>query len=137
MRWKTSAMSLGLALGLLAPGAGAAVPADPPAPADLLQAKLKAAEMTYKAAVGDYQNGRSDAEKVYLWSRRLAEAQQEQSGKKADQVAALEAHRDRMKGLRQMATQRYKGGKAPLVDALGADFYVAEAALWLSRAKAK
>ena len=138
MRWKTSAVGVGGALGLLMARAGAAVTAaGPPALADLVQAKVKAAEAAYKAAAGDYQNGRSDAEKVYLWSRRLAEAQQELSGKKADQVAAVEAHGQRMKGLRKTAEQRYRTGNAPHAEVLGAEFYNAEAALWLARAKAK
>ena len=138
MRWKTSAVGVGGALGLLMARAGAAVTAaGPPALADLVQAKVKAAEAAYKAAAGDYQNGRSDAEKVYLWSRRLAEAQQELSGKKADQLAALEAHEQRLKGLRKTAEQRYRTGNAPHAEVLGAEFYNAEAALWLARAKAK
>ena len=99
--------------------------------------RVKAAEVAYKAVVADYQNGRSDAEKVYLWSRRLAEAQQELSGKRAEQVAAVEAHGQRMKGLRKTAEQRYRTGNAPHAEVLGAEFYNAEAALWLARLKAK
>jgi outer membrane protein TolC len=137
MRWKTSAVGVGVALVLLVALAGAVVAAGPSVLADLVQAKVKAAEAAYKAAAGDYQNGRSDAEKVYLWSRRLAEAQQELSGKKADQVAAVEAHGQRMKGLGKMAEQRYRTGIAPRSEVLGAEFYNAEAALWLARAKAQ
>ena len=137
MRWKTSAVGVGVALGLLVGRAGVAVAAGDPAPTDLVQAKVKAAEVAYKAVVADYQNGRSDAEKVYLWSRRLAEAQQELSGKKADQVAAVEAHGQRMKDLCKTAEQRYRTGNAPHAEVLGAEFYNAEAALWLARAKAK
>jgi hypothetical protein len=137
MRWKRSTMSVGLALGLLLAWVGEAVSDDPPAPADLVKAKYEAAREAYKATVQAYQVGQSDAEKVYLWSRRLLEAQRELGNKQADQVRALEAHRGRMKDLRELAAKRYQAEQVPQADVLGAEFYAVEAALWLARPEAR
>lgn len=107
---------------------------------DLTAAKLKAARLVYEAMVKELHEGRGqvDADRLYLWSRRWMEAQRDASPKKADQIAALEAHRDRMKDLRKMAEQRYKAGQGSHAEVLCVDFYLAEAELWLSKAnKAK
>jgi outer membrane protein TolC len=102
----------------------------------LAAAKLKAARATYEAALKAFAGGKSDPEKVYLWSRRWMEARRDRAAKKADRVAAVEAHRDRMKELRKTAEARYRAGQLPLADVLGVDFYIAEAELWLAQAGA-
>jgi hypothetical protein len=107
-----------------------------PTVTELARAKLAAARTTYEATVAAYQAGHTDADAAYRWSCRWLEAERDVSDKKADRVAALEAHRDRMKALREIALARYKAGQASQADALGAGFYVAEAELWLARAKA-
>lgn len=112
--------------------------AEAPNRADLAATKRDTAKMTYEASLKALQVGRADAEPVYIWSRRWMEAQRDASAKKADRIAALEAHRDRMKALRKMTEQRYKAGQGSHADVLGVDFYIAEAELWLSEAnKAK
>jgi hypothetical protein len=121
-----------VAVALRAPAVAA-----PAARRDLAQTKLATARKVFEATVRAFQTGQSDAEKVYLWSRRWLEAQRDLSDKKAAEVAALEAHRGRMKDLRKMAEQRYRAGKVPDAEALGAEFYVAEVELWLARAKAR
>jgi len=126
-----------LAALVLLPAFGSAVPATA-APENLAAAKLKAARMVYEAMVKQLHEGRVDAERPYLWSRRWMEAQRDASPKKADRIAALEAHRDRMKDLRKTAEQRYKAGQGSHAEVLSVDFYLAEAEVWLSEAnKAK
>lgn len=104
------------------------------------RAKGEAARLVYEAMVKELHEGRGqvNADRLYLWSRRWMEAQRDVSPKKADQVAALEAHRDRMKDLRKTTEQRYKAGQGSHAEVLSVDFYIAEAELWLTEAtKAK
>ena len=110
--------------------------AGPESAAELAKAKLEAAREAYKASVQALQTGKADAEKVYVWSRRWLEAQADQSGTRTDR-AAFEAHLQRMKELRKLATTRYHTGLVPVAEVIGTDFYVAEAGLCLERAKAK
>jgi outer membrane protein TolC len=65
------------------------------------------------------------------------EAQQDSSDKKADRLAALEGHLGRMKDLRKITEERYTLGHAIQADVLAADYYIAEATLWLAQAKTK
>lgn len=113
---------------------GAAPAADTAA---LAKTKVAAAKTTYEVTVKAFAEGKADAEKVYLWSRRWMEAQRDVSGKQPDRVAAVEAHLERMKELRKTAEARYRIAQAPPADVLGADFSIAEAELWLAQVKAK
>ena len=128
-----------LAAFILLPMFGSAAPAAD-ARGDLVAAKLKAARLVYEAMAKGLREGgeQVNADRLHLWSRRWMEAQRDASPKKADRIAALEAHRDRMKELRKTAEQRYKAGQSSHADVLAADFYIAEAELWLTEAnKAK
>lgn len=111
---------------------GAATAADT---ADLMKTKVATAKVTFEVTVRAVSEGKADAEKVYLWSRRWMEARRDGSDKPADRAAAAEAHRDRMKELRKTAESQYNTGKTTPADVLAADFYVAEAELWLAQAK--
>src|SRR5438094_413613 len=102
-------LGLMLAAGSFSPQAFAGGQAAPA----LAEAKLKAARVAYEANLKALPTGQSDAEKVYVWSRRLLEAQRDLSTKKADRVAAVEEHLARMKVLREMVKQRYATGRTP------------------------
>jgi hypothetical protein len=108
-----------------------------PSVADLMKAKAETARRAYEAAVEALAAGKADAERVYLWSRRLLEAEQDSSDKKADRLTALEEHHSRMKDLWKVTQERYKQGHAIFADVVATDYYVAEATLWLARAKTK
>ena len=115
------------------PAFGSAAPAAA-AREDLAAAKVEAAHKVYEAMVQELRTGRgqANADRLYLWSRRWMEAQRDVGPKKADRIAALEAHRDRMKDLRKTAEQRYKAGQCSHAEVLSVDFYLAEAEIWLS-----
>jgi hypothetical protein len=132
------AIILALVVGVASVGEPSQARADePPSVADLMKAKADTARRAYEASVAALATGKADAERVYLWSHRLLEAQQDSSDKKADRLAALEGHLARMKDLRKLTEERYKQGVAIQADALAADYYIAEATLWLARAKTK
>jgi hypothetical protein len=121
---------------LLAGLLGASAPAAS-STADLTEAKLQAARKTYDATIKAMQTGQTDAEKVYVWSRRVLEGERDRGAKKADHAAALEAHLGRMKELREMTTQRYRAGQLAYAEVLGTEFYVKEAELWVEQAGEK
>jgi len=138
MRCLTVGILAGLVLAV-APGTepSAAEKKGKPSPADFARAKLETAGQVYKLTVEAYRGGRTDAEAVYRWSRRWLEAERDLGDKKADPVVLLKAHRDRMKTLRETAVTRYRAGQGTQAEALGAEFYLAEAELWLLQAAAK
>jgi RND family efflux transporter MFP subunit len=105
----------------------------------LSKARLDAAEKAYTLAMKSFaQLGQgSDPEYFYRWSRRWLSAQREMSTKKEDQVAALEAHLKRMQDLQKRVITMNKVGQGPVRDVAAAEFYQAEAELWLAREKAK
>jgi multidrug efflux pump subunit AcrA (membrane-fusion protein) len=105
--------------------------------AELAKTKVAAAKAAYGVTSKAFAEGKADAEKVYLWSRRWMETERDVSDKAPGRVAAVGSHLDRMKKLRKAAEARYQIGQAGQVDVLGADFYLAEAELWLARAEAK
>jgi RNA polymerase sigma factor (sigma-70 family) len=158
------ALAYGLAGGALPtaraePGAGAAPagegPLTPPGQAGTLEgqkkAQARAAAQAYEAVKEHYQAGAVDEERVYQWSLRWLKAQQETSPGPASTVAAREAHLERMKELVTLAKNRAsrspEGGRGGEVVVRGmlvrdagsasAEYYRAEAELWLAEAKDK
>lgn len=133
-----------LAVGALAlPAAGPAAPGGKKPDKDkaevagrelekLRQEKLEAAATTFEGRWREYEAGKAKTEDVYVWSRRVLEAELE--GGKA---GAREAHLKRMAGLEQMAKARYDAGQVGIVEWGGARFYRAEAELWVKQAGMK
>jgi hypothetical protein len=110
----------------------------------LRKARLDQARKSYEEAmqasqqtrrVGDTVLPLARAEDVYLWSVRWLDAERGMSDRKEDRVAALEAHLKRMKELRQRVTVMAEGGLVPGLDVRAAEFYQAEAELWLAQAR--
>src|SRR5918998_109451 len=83
-----------------------------PAPPDTPRKRSALAEARYKAAVKQfeevwryYREDRTDSFLTYYWSRIVLDSQQHLSEAKADRVAALEAHLDRMKRLQALVLE--------------------------------
>jgi hypothetical protein len=98
----------------------------------LRQEKLEAAATTLEARWKEYEAGKAKAEDVYVWSRRVLDAELE--GGKA---GAREAHLKRMAELEQMAKARYDAGQVTVVEWKGARFYRAEAEFWVKQVETK
>ena len=128
---------------------GAAEPTEDTKPAReitaLRKARVALAQKGYEAAVpalrqtrrmGDVliQDGKPD--EVYKWSVRWLQAERDMSPKKADEVAALEAHLKRMTELEKVVGTQ-TGVLLPQRAKLDAEWYCLEAQLWLAQAKAK
>jgi hypothetical protein len=134
-------LALLLGFGALAPALGAD---DPPAANSKIanaRARAEAAAKVYKGILERRQVDASavtDPDRLYQWSQRWMEAEQELSDKKDDRIRAAEAHLDRMKKVETTLTGLLK--KAHTVtpgDAAAATFFRLEAERTLANLKEK
>jgi site-specific recombinase XerD len=108
------------------------------APSKLAKAKVDAARRTYEVVWKNNKEGLAPfAELAYRWSRRWLEAELELSDKKTDQLAAYQAHRERMRELARITRDRYRNRYNTIEEATATDYYNAEAEVWIEQAKNK
>ena len=103
---------------------------------DLIKAKRDAVAESLRLRLQQIEAGRGTIEDLYLSSKRLADAELELQEKKADRIAALEAHFKRMKDNEEMMKLRFEAGQATGQDFAMARYYRYEAELALEREKA-
>jgi hypothetical protein len=108
---------------------------DPLAP--VLRAKLRVAADGYKTAYQELLAGRRDREDVDLptWSKRWLEAERELKSTRAEQLAALEAHLERMREFEKIRQAGHDAGRVTLRMLLDAQFAKLEAEAWVLRAR--
>jgi hypothetical protein len=113
--------------------------AGPPKLVALKQARLDAAKAAYKAAAEALRQGqvKVQVDPVYQWSLRWYQAERDLATRSAGVVAAAEGHLARMKSLRTLATQGYRAGQLSQAEALGAEYFVADAKVLLEQARAR
>jgi RNA polymerase sigma factor (sigma-70 family) len=114
---------------------GAAPPAavGPDREAALKKALVEAARKTFEMDLKRLQARQGTTGEVFLWSRRWLEAELEAAGGKEQREAALRAHVARMKELVKLAHSLAATGQGRVADATGADYFLAQAELWLLR----
>ncbi|HVA47739.1 MAG TPA: M56 family metallopeptidase [Pirellulales bacterium] len=103
----------------------------------VLERMAAAAAKTFEATRASYDVGTEVMSNVYVWSRRWLEAERALAETDAQELAALRAHRQRMKQLMLKVRAFYvtgsRGGEEPKFYAT--KFYLAEADAWLESAK--
>jgi len=125
-------------VGLISTAVAAPAPVDARILPELAKARLDAARKAYELSWGKYEKGVTvDVEKLYIWSCRWLDSQRAMSDKKADEVAAVEAHLNRMKKLEELVKKKYDADSAAAADYAATQFYRTEAEIWLSQAKPK
>jgi RNA polymerase sigma factor (sigma-70 family) len=79
-------------------------------------ARLDLAKSAYEGYLLRFEVGKEDEQNVNLWSRRWLQAQLDLSDRKDDRDAALQAHRDRLKKVDEIARTRldFGGSSRPL-----------------------
>jgi hypothetical protein len=103
-----------------------------PKVATLMKNKLEAARATFKEVwTGPWDH----VEVPYQWSYRWLQVERELSDKTADRIAALQAHLMRVREIEQVTKSRYRQRLITIDQVRAAEFYVAEAEVWLSQAK--
>lgn len=126
-----------LGLALTAFSVAPAPPETPPKPSPLAEARYKAAARQFDEVWTYYRQSRTDSFLTYYWSRLLLEAQEDLSDAKADRVAALEAHQERMKRLEALVLKVRKLGFGFSTDVGATAYYRLEAKRWLEKARAE
>jgi hypothetical protein len=101
----------------------------------LLHARHRAAQKQFDETWIYYKQARTDAFPVYVWSHFVLQTQFDLSDKKADQIAALEAHLDRMKKLDELLRKVRRLGFGQAIEVGAAEYYRIEAEYWLAHAK--
>lgn len=126
-----------LCLGFLwvGPLVGAAEPE--PLLSRLARQRRDAARKTYETMWTNYREGRAAGELLYRWSRRWLDAERQIHDKPAEQVAALEAHLDRMRRLEALVQRVQRSGQTTVDEVSAAEYYRAEAEIWLLQARDK
>lgn len=126
-----------LGLALTAFSVAPAPPETPPKPSPLAEARYKAAARQFDEVWTYYRQSRTDSFLTYYWSRLLLEAQEDLSDAKADRIAALEAHQERMKRLEALVLKVRKLGFGFSTDVGATAYYRVEAKRWLEKARAE
>ena len=103
-----------------------------PKVAKLMRNKLEAARTAFQKVWPD---GWRDVEVPYRWSLRWLEAERELANKAEDGIAAFQAHLERMRDMERVTKRLLQQRQIPIDQASAAEFYVAEAEVWLARAK--
>jgi hypothetical protein len=105
---------------------------------NLLKERFELAEKEYKIRFAKFRDMEfPELERCCYSSLRVLEAQKDLSDKKADVVAAWEAHLARVKELARIAANFARTGQGMESDASMARFYYLDAEIGLERAKAK
>lgn len=96
---------------------------------DLAKERMEAARRAYQFAWDEFKPfdlSKGDEEKVYRWSRRWMEAERDLASTKAERMAALQGHIDRMKKL-EVEVSTINGSTIPFQHITATNFYRAEA----------
>jgi hypothetical protein len=129
------------------PPEGAQVAEEPqPKPAALQEKKgpterdralAKAAEDQYTIRWKEYLAGKTVTDFVLPWSVNWLKAQLKLCDKKADVIAAYEAHLERMKQVEDAGKQKFEAGAVAGSQYYQATYYRIEAEIWLEEARAR
>jgi hypothetical protein len=120
-----------------APVRGVSKEDDAKASAELLKAKLSAAQATLAVLMERYQagQGKVDEDQIYVWSRRALAGQIAIKTSKDDRKAAYAAHLERMKQIEVIAKAGFDAGRIPKDQVTAAMYYRIEAQIWLTQTK--
>lgn len=98
---------------------------------------LPQAEQVLQLKMQEHRTGSAGVSEVYEWSSRVMQANRSLAPSKEKQVAAIESHRKMMEQLAKVAEARFRTGKITQSEVAEAQYYVAEADLWLLEARGK
>lgn len=143
-RRRSPALILGLFLVGVSFAPAPADPAQPPLPPEraaaltaLLEARHKAAQKQFEETWVYYKQARIEAFQVYTWSHFVLQTEFDLSDKKADQIAALEAHLDRIRKLEALLKKVRRLGFGQAIEVGAVEYYRIEAEYWLAHAQAE
>jgi Protein of unknown function (DUF1559) len=99
-------------------------------------AQLRVAKQAFKMIDERHRLGNPVSDEDYhKWSLRLLEAEKATSATRAEEIAALEAHFNRMKELSESAVKLYQNAARDSLQILDTSYWEREAAGWLQKAR--
>jgi hypothetical protein len=128
-------LSLGLLLTMLS--FAPAPPDAPPKHSPLAEARYKAALKQFDEVWTYYRQSRTESFQTCYWSRLVLESQQDLCDTKAERIAALEAHRERIVRLENLVLKVRRLGFGFSTDVGATKYFHLEADRWLEKAKAE
>jgi hypothetical protein len=103
--------------------------------AKLYKSRVEVARQMLDIVLKNYKDGNLPVVEVpYRWSCRLVEAERQASPLKADRLASLQAHLDRMRDVERVARDRFRSRIISVDEVKAAEFYRIEAEIWLAEA---
>jgi len=114
-----------------------APPDTPPKHSPVAEARYKAALRQFEETWTYYRQSRTNSFLTYYWSRLVLDSQEDLGDTRADHIAALEAHLERMRRLEELVNKVRKLGFAYSTDVGATEYYRLEAERWLEKAKAQ
>jgi hypothetical protein len=102
---------------------------------DLMKEQLEAAQTMTNARWEELLAGRGTLDILFEASQHLLQAELDLATKRADRLAVLEAHWQRLKDIETLNEARFQAGRVPIADFAQSRFNRARAELWLERAK--
>ena len=114
-----------------------APPAAPPKHSPVAEARYRAALKQFEETWTYYRQSRTNSFLTYYWSRLVLDSQQDLCDTRADHIAALEAHLERMRRLEELVNKVRKLGFAYSTDVGATEYYRLEAERWLEKARAE
>jgi hypothetical protein len=99
--------------------------------------RVEAARVTYEITWSNYKERRAQADTLYRWSVRWLEAEKTLADSPDALTAAYQAHFDRMRALERIVEGVQRARQATIDEVSSAEYYRAEADVWLLQAKEK
>jgi hypothetical protein len=109
------------------------------ATAELMKAKLAAAETAYRLHFDAFKMGTTGAttELCYLWSKRVLEAETQMKPQKQPRIDALKRHLARIEDMDKRAKRGLQSGSTNPAQGAAVDYFLLEANMWLTEAEKK
>jgi hypothetical protein len=101
----------------------------------LAKERRDAARKTYRTTWANYRDGFAGEEQVYRWSKRWLEAERQADPRPDRQLAALRDHWERMRQMEKTVKSLQQARAITTDRVTAAEYYRAEAEMWLLEAK--
>src|SRR5262249_24106235 len=103
----------------------------------ILQSLFDAVNVEARGRWKQFRAGQGTLDIILNGSVRLLDAERQLSKDRADQLAALEHHLERVRAIEKINQERYDAGRISISDLAQSRYFRIQAELWLEQAKAQ
>lgn len=112
------------------------IPAGARTIAELAEARIQAAQKALAANQAFFDQGTINIDRLIAASQHLMESERDAARTKADEIAPLRSHLERMKKIEERERSRFEVGSGSIPNVSEAEYHRTEAEYWLARAQA-